>query len=265
MTKYITTGDLRAALLKAYPLPEYATFFEVGDGTGHLQSRWADAVAMACWPSRGLAVIGFELKADRGDWLREKKNPKKSAAIQKYCDHWILMTAPGVVEPGELPATWGHIELHGRRVQRIVEAPKLNPEPLSRTFIAALLRRAGEHSRDLLQAATRQAIEDAQARVEEQVKSEVERRTRRNSAAIEAIEAFKAKTGIDLMERGGGQYAGEHIGEDFMLFRQVREKLRFQGFEHTEQALRKAADALKEAQVVLLDNALVDPPKEKAA
>ena len=33
--------------------------------------RYADAIAMNLWPSRGLAVHGFEIKISRGDWQRE--------------------------------------------------------------------------------------------------------------------------------------------------------------------------------------------------
>ncbi|PWZ83037.1 hypothetical protein, partial [Staphylococcus pseudintermedius] len=58
-----TTATLQHALVKAFPLPEYVTFFEVGDATGGRHSRWADAVSMSCWPSRGLHIYGFEIKA----------------------------------------------------------------------------------------------------------------------------------------------------------------------------------------------------------
>lgn len=252
----ITTGDLKAALLKAYPLPEYATFFEVGDGTGARQSRRADAVSMACWPSRGLRITGFELKASRSDWLREKKNPEKSIAVQQYCDRWMLFTAPGVVQPVELPPKWGLMELHGRKVVSVVEAPSLAPEPLSHTFVAALLRRAGEHSRDTLEAKTRQAIDEATALNEERIASEVARRSSKFEGIIQAAESFKAATGIDLTR--GGKYAGEKIGKDFSIFQQLRDTFNFHALDHYEQRLREGADALRAARAALVEGGLVD-------
>ena len=256
-TKHLTTADLKAALLKAYALPEYATFLEVGDGTGHLQSRWADAIAMACWPSRGLAITGFEIKASRSDWLREKKDPKKSAAVQKYCDHWILFTAPDVVKPGELPATWGHTELRGRRLRHLVKPPKLSPEPLSRTFVAALLRRAGEQSKDILQATTRQAIQEAEEQIDARVKQEVANQTHRFKELTEAVQAFKEATGIDLSHR----YLGESLAKDFLVFQKVRDQLQLHsGFKYTEKRLHEAATALRTAQEALVECGLVDTP-----
>lgn len=61
------TAEIKAALRAKFCAPEWAIMFEVGDGTGASQSRWADAVAMNLWPSRGLQIHGFEIKAHRSD------------------------------------------------------------------------------------------------------------------------------------------------------------------------------------------------------
>jgi hypothetical protein len=44
---------------------------QVGDATGADVGRHADVVVMGLWPSRGLKLMGFEIKAGRGDWLGE--------------------------------------------------------------------------------------------------------------------------------------------------------------------------------------------------
>jgi hypothetical protein len=62
---------VHAALAKKYPAPEYATFFEVRDAAGFDSKRSADVITVATWPSRGLAIHGFEVKCSRSDWLRE--------------------------------------------------------------------------------------------------------------------------------------------------------------------------------------------------
>lgn len=81
------------ALRKRYPEPAYALITEVRNSTGYARSRtgYADAIAMGCWPSRGLDVQGFEFKTDRGDWLREWKNPIKADQFVKYCDYWWVV------------------------------------------------------------------------------------------------------------------------------------------------------------------------------
>lgn len=111
--------------------------------------RYADAVAVNLWPSRGLEVLGFEIKASRRDWVKELKSPSKSAEIQKYCDRWwVVAGGANIVQAGELPPTWGLLVVHGGgSKQRLVctqEAPKLEAQPLDKAFLLSMLRRAAE-------------------------------------------------------------------------------------------------------------------------
>ena len=141
--------DIVNALAKRYSDPEWAFFPQVRNTTGLTWSpRTADAVAMNLWPSRGLEVHGFEVKTRRSDWLNELKNPEKADSIAKYCDRWWLAVAGGygeeraesIVRPGELPAAWGLLSMHGGQLRCDKEASKLDAIPLDRHFVAALLR-----------------------------------------------------------------------------------------------------------------------------
>lgn len=187
-----TTAALQNALMKAFPLPEYATFFEVGDATGGRHSRWADAVSMSCWPSRGLRIYGFEVKASRSDWLREKKKPQKSGAVQRYCHHWVLVTAPDVVHDGELPPTWGHMVLASGRLRTEVAPPLLEPTPLEAPFVAAMLRRCGQVSAEQVSVAVREATDLAREVAKVEAKREFQRRLARSGKAQQAVEQFLA-------------------------------------------------------------------------
>lgn len=256
-----TTADLKAALLKAYALPEYATFLEVGDGTGANVRRHADAVTMSVWPSRGLTLTGFEIKASRGDWLREKKDPEKSATVQRYCDAWVLFTAPDVVLPGELPATWGHIELHRRKLVRVVEPPRLTPVPLARTFIAALLRRASQCSRDVLQAAAQAAVAEEREAIEARVEREVARRTADTKQIYEALAAFKEASGVDILATRGA-WSAQCLGEDFAAFRRLRRDTSFDRLADIEASLRKVEDQLHAVHVAMEQGGISPPSKE---
>lgn len=125
--------------------PEWATFSQVADSTGWGQSRWADAVSMGIWPSRGNEIHGFEIKVTRSDWLNELKDHKKSAAVQKYCHRWWIVAGKrDIVDPDELPKTWGLMIPRGKGLQIKVQAPLLEPAPPTYKFIAAVLRRAQE-------------------------------------------------------------------------------------------------------------------------
>lgn len=259
MSDAIITAALQSALLKTFPLPEYATFFEVGDATGGRHSRWADAVSMACWPSRGLRIYGFELKASRSDWLREKKKPEKSCAIQRYCDHWVLVTAEGVLLPGELPPTWGHLELAGGKLHWRSPAPPLEAAPLERPFLAALLRRAHQAGAELIAKQVQKATEEARTRAKEAVEYQVKDRLERNTQALQACERFKESTGVDLLN-----WNGHDAGKEFAVFMAARragsQVLRYNT---TARELRAAADALDAAELALREAGLL-PQREPA-
>lgn len=138
----MTAVDLFVKLRERYPENAWALFAEVGNATGTYYTGCADAVAMSLWPSRGLAIHGFEIKVSRADLLRELKSPEKSAPIQKYCDHWwLVLAAADLIAPGELPPTWGVLAVRGGRLQQVTEAPKLDASPIDRKFLASLFRR----------------------------------------------------------------------------------------------------------------------------
>jgi len=101
---------------------------------------------MSMWPSRGLEINGFEIKASRSDWLRELKNPAKAEAIAAYCDRWWIVALKDLVKIEELPAGWGLMELQANgSLKEVKRAPaRENVKPITRTFMAAMMRRVGE-------------------------------------------------------------------------------------------------------------------------
>jgi hypothetical protein len=140
--KNTTAFELEQRLADRYCPNEWAFLPQVGSGTGVHYRRTADAIALNLWPSRGMELLGFEIKVARYDWLRELKDPEKSVEVQGYCDRWYIVAPEGVVEDGELPPTWGLMVPRGKGVRIMKEAPKLEAKPLDRTFIAAVMRQA---------------------------------------------------------------------------------------------------------------------------
>ena len=144
----LTTAQIVQRLRDRFSAPAYGFLTEVADGTGYGRSRWCDVLAMSLWPSRGLEIIGIEVKASRTDWLKELKNPAKAEAICRYCHRWYVAVGnPSIVKPGELPKTWGLIEPYQSGLA-ITEGPLLKPVAPDLTFIAAIMRRAAEESTD---------------------------------------------------------------------------------------------------------------------
>ena len=134
-------GDLVGALRQRYAPPAFAFLPQVANGTGGNRSRTADALAMSLWPSRGLELHGFEIKVSRGDWLRELKEPAKADAVARFCDRWwIVVPTRDIVKPAELPRGWGLLATSGESLRAVVEAGIIECEPLTRQFLAAVLR-----------------------------------------------------------------------------------------------------------------------------
>lgn len=131
----------------------YALLTHVRTGAAWNQQE-IDAVAFCLWPSDHHALLGFEIKCTRTDWLREiKPDTSKSTRPRELCDSFTIVAPAGVVADGELPEGWGLIvaTLHdGRTIhlrQQVTPVPK-NAHPLDngaipRSFLAALLRAAG--------------------------------------------------------------------------------------------------------------------------
>lgn len=137
------TTAIVEALRKRYPGSAYALITELRNQTGHAKGneRYADAVVMGCWPSRGLEVEGFEFKSYRGDWLNELKNPEKAEAFFGYCDKfWLVEGEKGIAKVEEVPKTWGLLTYVNGTLKVTVQAPKLKPKEPDRSFIASLLR-----------------------------------------------------------------------------------------------------------------------------
>ncbi|MBW6523471.1 hypothetical protein KZ810_08160 [Sphingomonas sp. RHCKR47] len=215
MAERYTAAQVRAALLNRYRAPEWACFFEVADSTGARATRSADAIAMSLYPSRGLRLHGFEIKVSRSDWLHELKQPEKSVALQRYCDHWWIVTPADIVKDGELPPTWGHLILKGNGFNCAIKAPVLEREAWSPEFLAALLRRAHDAREQAIRDGVTTAMKDERAAIEKEVerrsKYEIERHTRTTSDAVRQLAAIREAAGIEPERYFDGEGLGRAI------------------------------------------------------
>lgn len=200
---------LAGLVAQAYPSPAWCTFFEVSNSTGSRVTRRADAVALGVWPSRGHAIIGFEFKSDRRDWLRELKAPEKAEAVAQHCDQWfVVATAPDIVKPVELPDPWGLYVANEARTQiRIAKAcrpfPDRDPAIMRRSFVAAMLRKVSQTT--VPKGEVARLVQEAQQTALAQTRDGHElQRLQDRIAQLEGIlQTFKTATGVDLQHWHG--------------------------------------------------------------
>lgn len=207
-----------------HPSSEWALMFEVAPRTGG-GTRYADALAVNLWKSRGYAVHGFEIKVSRGDWQRELKSPQKSEEVLSYCDFWWVVAPEGVVKPEELPMGWGLLQVAPMRgaaakikdlpegteipvttshkLAVAVKAAKLKPQPVSREFFASLMRRANE----VIGATAERHFAEERNRMwqdnEKRIASQIQMRSRDLEQLEKVVADFKAETGLELSPWSG--------------------------------------------------------------
>lgn len=200
----LTSHDMRERLRRYYGVGEWALFFEVLDATGARHTRSADAVAMNTWPSRGLAMHGHEIKVSRSDWLSELKRPGKAEAIAKFCDYWWLVAPREIVQPGELPETWGLICPFGDTLKIERQAVKMEAQPITRQFAASLLRNAARLDAEAMRAAMDAEIKVERKKMQERIDSAVKDRSYHYQQMKDAVDKFESASGVKIEEWNGG-------------------------------------------------------------
>lgn len=165
-----TASDVISALRNGpYPSPAYAMIEQLRNRTGASygsRERYADALVVSCWPSRGIWFGGIEVKVSRSDWKRELEDPEKSEPIQQYCDYWWVAAPVGVIEASEVPQSWGLLEVerkNGHRVLTMKEAPKLQRAELTPEFVASILRNAADAQTSIRAVARAEGYREAAA------------------------------------------------------------------------------------------------------
>lgn len=242
------TADVKAALRAKYKTTEYALMWEVGNTTGASVRRHADAVVMNLWPSRGLLIEGIEIKVSRSDWRRELDNPEKAEAIAKYCDLWWVVAPKGIVQPHEIPAMWGYMEVSDKGAIRVVkQAPKKDPEPLSRGFVAAMLRRSSEADASEVHALVERQIAAERERINKQIEDGIQRRTQ-SFAKLEAKLAKLKEAGIDLMNQWE---SSDEIIAAYKLGKSLRSTYALSGLKHHAKTMTDIAETLTQVHETL--------------
>lgn len=184
----MNSTDIINALRRLHPPPDWAFGTEVGDHPGLSKSRRADAVAMHMWPSRGLAVHGFEVKVSRSDLKRELDTPAKADGIFCRCDFWWLATPVGLVKPDqELPIGWGLLEVANDGSTKVKRPAKHNAAAtIDKGFMATFARGIGRDRDATVKAEISKGEAAMVARLEAQAKTRQTEAVRRAQLIIEA-------------------------------------------------------------------------------
>lgn len=190
------TNELLEILSKRYPTlrGEWAFLTQVRSATGFDPVRTADAMALGLWPSRGQHLHGFELKVSRSDFLTELKKPAKADEIGKHCDFWwIVVPDLTVAKLEDMPYNWGLMVVNKGKIVVVKEAPKLDCEPVSKKFLAGILRNV---TNGLI------PYETIKSRIEDARKSGIEQGERNYKYRLNDFQHLQTK--VDEFEKASG-------------------------------------------------------------
>jgi hypothetical protein len=204
-----TEDSLLGKLETKFAPPAWAFFSHVKNSVGG-GSRTADGIAIACWRSLGLEIHGFEIKCSRADWLRELKHPEKCDEVFRYCDRWWIVAAnTEIVFSGELPPTMGLMVPGGAGLKCETKAPKLEPEPLTRWFVAEVLRRRFQ-TENHPPALSREYSKGFDAGREQQ-KNSFKWEKEKHQRLQKNVDDFQRESGIELSEWTHGAEIGKAV------------------------------------------------------
>lgn len=239
------TADLMQLLKVRYPASAYTLLEEVRDRAGFAAHGAADAIVMGLWPSRGLHLEGFELKVTRYDWQRERKNPKKAEGWFNFCDFWWLVAGDGtIIEDGELPEPWGLIVAKKGKLVTVRAAKRLDPKPIDRHQLAALLKRAQGMAVQVAERQLAAARQQGSELAHEADAHRIERAEQRLEDLRKRVAEFEAASGVQLE----GYQCATEIGT---AVRAVLEGRQSSGMERLRRVRISLADVLEKIDAAL--------------
>jgi hypothetical protein len=118
-----------------YPQPEWLTMDEVV-----VTPRRFDFLAARLWGDAH-HILGFEVKVERGDYLKELSDPDKRRALEQRCHAAYFVAPAGLIAKAEVPQGWGLIELAGTQLREKVAARHRNKCELVHESVFAMARK----------------------------------------------------------------------------------------------------------------------------
>lgn len=187
MAAAMTTGELLERLKRHYikpgaPLPGGIFLPEVGGNGSWGAARRCDAIYVGFTSSSGRLLVGHELKISRTDWLNELNKPGKADAWADQChEWWLVVSDPGIVHDGELPAGWG-LMVPGQSKTRMKVVQAAERKPASHTpswqSVRSVMARQDTLRSQAIADIRSQASREAWANQQQRVDDEVARRMR---------------------------------------------------------------------------------------
>lgn len=169
-----------------------------------------DYLAINTRQSRGLQLVGHEIKVSAGDWKRELAKYGKAETFNRFCHRWWV-AAPSELATkikSELPTQWGLLSVSEQgRITETVVAPRLDPQPVPIWWWIGWL---AQIDRTQKRTFNREIEIEVRKRVDTELTRIKEIRADDEASGFarlgEKIDGFHAATGINLRHAWNGDF-----------------------------------------------------------
>lgn len=253
----LTAGDVKNALHGRYNKPsqgrpgeQYVCIEEARSGAGFQgNDGQCDFLAINTWRSRGMELIGHEVKVSMSDWKAELANPAKAERFARYCRRWYVAMPSALASEvkHEVPPAWGllSVSASGRVTETVKPTARENVEDVPAWWWVGWLAQVDrQHKRRLpylIQEGMGAEREQMRAEIERSVSRQHERQMEQAAAVVANVDEVRNATGIDLRHLYKHDLA--RLRDAWTLLREVP------NLDGLVANLRRAADTLESVRV----------------
>lgn len=190
---------------------QWVTLREARSGAGFDgNDGQCDYLAINTWKSKGLQLIGHEIKVSMSDWKRELDHPEKSDQFARFCRRWWVVMPSQLASKArhDLPPAWGLLSVSEKgRVTEIVTAPSREPLPVPVWWWVGWLAQSDRVEKRRDRSEIDRLVNEAVAQAQERWGGSrpVERMKERYETIEALVGGLKTATGIDLYHTGRWQ------------------------------------------------------------
>lgn len=257
-TSAMDARGVKDALHRRYDKPsqgrpgeQYVCIEEARSGAGFSgNAGQCDFLAINTWRSRGMELIGHEVKVSMSDWKAELANPAKAERFARYCRRWYVAVPSALASEikHEVPPTWGllSISASGRATETVKPTVREEPDAVPAWWWVGWLAQIDRQHKRRLPHMIREGMDGERERMREEIEQRLTRKAQRESEQIAAVrenaDEIQRVTGIDL------RFARPH---DLRRLRDAWNLLRELPYlDGLVRNLRGAADALEAARPI---------------
>lgn len=225
----------------------YVCLEEARSGAGFQGNRGqCDFLAINTWRSRGMELIGHEVKVSRSDWKAELADPSKAERFARFCRRWYV-AAPSALASDikhELPPAWGLLSISDNgRATETSKPQARDPQDVPVWWWVGWLAQIDRQHKRRIPQLVRDGMADDRERIRKQAEQDARLRAERAAEQQGRIRAnvddIREQTGVDL--RHARPYELARLRDAWTLMREIP------NLGGLVSNLRKAADALESA------------------